>query len=314
MRAGLAALALFGAAGCALPDAALEPEQAGPDFALQGEYAAAGAPWAAQLVAQGGGAFEAAFLRGGLPGAGWDGSPRVRARSAAAGGGLHFESADGALRAELAAGRLRVSSAQGERFELARTERRSPTLGAPPSAGALALFDGRSGAGDFDGRVDARGLLEAGAVSRSHFGSFRLHLEFRTPFEPGGRGQFRGNSGVYLQGRYEIQVLDSFGLEGADDECGALYGLKPPDLNMALPPLAWQTYDVDFEAARFDAQGRKLRPARVSVEHNGVRIHERVALPGPSGRGDAEGPEPGPIRLQDHWHPVVYRNLWLEPR
>ena len=83
---------------------------------------------------------------------------------------------------------------------------------------------------------------------------------------------------------------------------------------MSFPPLAWQTYDIDFEAARFDASGAKTAPAVVTVRQNGVVIHDRVALTGPTGRGEPEGPEPGPLLLQDHWNPVVYRNIWLVPR
>jgi hypothetical protein len=131
---------------------------------------------------------------------------------------------------------------------------------------------------------------------------------------PEATGQFRGNSGVYLQGRYEIQVLDSFGLAGESNECGAIYEQRAPRVNMSFPPLAWQSYDIDFEAAHFDASGAKTADAVVTVRHNGVVIHDRVALEGPTGRGEPEGPEPGPLLLQDHWNPVVYRNLWLVPR
>ena len=174
------------------------------------------------------------------------------------------------------------------------------------------LFDG-SGPGDFDGRVDAHGWLEAGATSRQSFRDFRLHLEFLVPFEPDASGQARGNSGVYLQARYEVQVLDSFGLEGRENECGALYGQRRPDVNMALPPLAWQTYDIEFQAARFGPDGHRQAPARVTIQHNGVVIHRDVALAEATAGGEDEGPEPGPIYLQDHRSPVRYRNIWVRP-
>jgi hypothetical protein len=193
-------------------------------------------------------------------------------------------------------------------------ERASPTLGAPPPPGAVVLFDGHGTKAFAEGAPDPRGFLAAGARTREAFGSFRLHLEFRTPFMPDARGQFRGNSGLYLQGRYEIQVLDSFGLESANNECGAIYEQHAPAVNMSFPPLVWQTYDIDFEAAKFDASGQKTADAVVTVRHNGVLIHDGVAISGPTGRGEPEGPEPGPLLLQDHWNPVVYRNIWLVPR
>jgi len=197
---------------------------------------------------------------------------------------------------------------------LRRAERESPTLGAPPPPGAVVLFDGTDTAAFAEGSLDPRGFLAAGARTRERFGSFQLHLEFRVPFMPEASGQLRGNSGVYLQGRYEIQVLDSFGLAGESNECGAIYEQRAPTVNMSFPPLVWQTYDIEFEAARFDPSGAKTADALVSVRHNGVVIHERVALAGPTGRGEPEGEGPGPLLFQDHWNPVVYRNLWLVPR
>jgi hypothetical protein len=197
---------------------------------------------------------------------------------------------------------------------LRRVERQSPTLGAQPPPGAKVLFGGPDLSAFAEAKLDPRGFLAAGARTRDVFGSFTLHLEFRTPFMPDARGQFRGNSGVYLQNRYEIQVLDSFGLVPESNECGAIYEQRAPDRNMTFPPLAWQTYDIDFQAAGFDASGAKTAPAVVTVRHNGVVIHDHVAVTGPTGRGDPESPAPGPLLLQDHWNPVVYRNVWLVPR
>ncbi|MGH7128550.1 MAG: 3-keto-disaccharide hydrolase, partial [Planctomycetaceae bacterium] len=139
-------------------------------------------------------------------------------------------------------------------------------------------------------------------------------IEFRLPYMPYARGQGRANSGVYLQGRYEVQILDSFGLHGAENECGALYRLRPPDVNMCLPPLAWQTFDIEFHAARFDAAGRKTENARITVLHNGVAIHDNVEILRKTGNGAEEGPDPLPIRLQDHGNPVVFRNIWILDR
>jgi hypothetical protein len=302
MRRALA-LALL-AAGCARQS--LDPAEAGPDLALQGEYAAPGAPFAAQLIALGEGRFRAVLLGGGLPGDGWDGRTRIELE----GTGQRIEGRGYA--AEPRRGSMHLSSPAGERWALRRVRRESPTLGAEPPGGAVVLFDG-SGPGNFRGRVDEHARLEAGATSQRRFRDFRLHLEFLVPFAPGARGQVRGNSGVYLQGRYEVQVLDSFGLEARENECGALYGQRAPDVNMALPPLAWQTYDIEFRAARFGPDGARLAPARISVRHNGVAIHRDVELAGASRGGEDEGPEPGPIHLQDHRSPVRYRNVWVQP-
>jgi hypothetical protein len=152
-------------------------------------------------------------------------------------------------------------------------------------------------------------VLLAGTRSKDSFGDFTLHIEFRTPFVPKARGQARGNSGLYLQDRYECQILDSFGLEGADNECGGFYSIKAPDVNMCFPPLGWQTYDVDFTAARFDGE-TKITNARVTVKHNGVTIHDDFELPNLT-PGGAPYPGKGPLQLQAHGNPVTYRNIWV---
>ncbi len=167
-------------------------------------------------------------------------------------------------------------------------------------------------------RTLATGAMEvtrgAGSIrSKRSFEDHRIHLEFRTPFMPEARGQGRGNSGVYVQGSYEVQVLDSFGLEGRDNECGGIYKVSVPRINMCAPPLQWQTYDITFRAPRFDAQGNKTEDARITVLHNGVSIHDDVTLPGPTGGSlDRNIGEPGPLYLQDHGNPVRFRNIWIE--
>jgi len=143
------------------------------------------------------------------------------------------------------------------------------------------------------------------------FGSCQLHLEWRTPAPPVGQDQDRGNSGVYLQDRYEVQVLDSFGLRGENNECGGIYTQAKPSVNMCFPPLTWQTYDIDFTSAQFDADGKKTKPAIVTVKHNGVTIHDKYALKDKTGGGKPEGPSGGAIQLQGHGNPVFYRNVWI---
>ncbi|MFJ7995725.1 family 16 glycoside hydrolase [Streptomyces sp. NPDC096310] len=151
--------------------------------------------------------------------------------------------------------------------------------------------------------------------TKQAFGDFRLHAEFRVPKLPDDvTGQDRGNSGIYLQERYEIQILDSFGVEElAANEAGSIYNKKAADLNAGTAPETWQTYDIVFRAARFDAEGRKTEDARISVEWNGRTVHDNVAVDGPTGTGDAESAAAGAIRLQDHGNKVRFRNVWIEP-
>ena len=151
-------------------------------------------------------------------------------------------------------------------------------------------------------------------LTRRSFGDVRIHLEFRTPLMAEARGQARGNSGVYVQGRYEVQVLDSFGLEPMDNGCGGVYRIAPPRVNASLPPLQWQTYEIIFRAPRFDASGSKTANARITVRHNGQVIHLNRELPRltPGGVSNEES-ERGPLLLQDHRDPVQYRNIWVLP-
>lgn len=150
-------------------------------------------------------------------------------------------------------------------------------------------------------------------VTRKEFSDFRMHLEFKV--NEGKIGQANGNSGVYIQRRYEVQILNSFGLPDLhSNECGALYKQKAPDLNACRPPGVWQTYDIEFRSPRWGEDGKKARNARITVYQNGLRIHNRADLPNKTGAGRPEGPAPGPIKLQDHGNPVQFRNIWILPR
>ena len=197
---------------------------------------------------------------------------------------------------------------------LERIERGSPTMGARPPAGAIVLFDG-SGTEQFTrARMTEDGLLMAGADIHPMFQDFNMHLEFRLPYMPNSDDQARGNSGCYLLSRYEVQILDSFAQLPKFNGASSLYRTKAPDLNLSYPPLVWQTYDISFTAPRWAADGTKLRNARITVWHNGVKTQDDFEIPNKTGAGREEEPTLLPIRLQDHRDPVLFRNLWIIDR
>jgi hypothetical protein len=286
--------------------AVTDVSKADADFAVQGEYVGdvmedgKAVKFGVQVVARGGGKFRAFTLRGGLPGDGWDKSKKIQSDGTTADGVTKFAGLLG--EALIKDGVLTITGAQGKLGELKRVLRRSPTEGAAPPEGAIVLFDGKTAEHFKGGKLTEDGLLMVGCSSKQSFKDFTLHLEFRTPYQPSAGGQGRGNSGVYLHGKWEVQVLDSFGLEGKSDECGGFYGFRKPDVNMCLPPLSWQTYDVEFACGKTDAEGKTGGPV-VTVRHNGVVIHEMVEL-----KGATNG---GPFNLQNHGNPVHYRNIWL---
>lgn len=151
-------------------------------------------------------------------------------------------------------------------------------------------------------------------VSNQTFGDFQLHVEFWLPLMADCKGQARANSGVYLQGRYEIQVLDSYELDSLDDDCGGIYTRQAPMVNACRPPEQWQTYDVIFRAPRFNHKHVKTECAYLTVVHNGVFIHHNLEVHMPTGGElDHAFNEPGPIMLQDHGDLVRYRNVWVRP-
>ena len=150
-------------------------------------------------------------------------------------------------------------------------------------------------------------------MTKRNFKDFKLHIEYKLPqLPPEVKGQGRGNSGVYIQRRYEIQILDSYGQPPKNNEGGSIYKFKAPDENTCRKPGQWQSYEITFRAARFEGEGkdaRKVENARITVLHNGVLIHDDVEVPEKTGAGQKEGPEPGPILLQEHGSEVWFRNI-----
>ena len=262
---------------------AADPKKVDADFKFQGEYAGSlGGQYdvGAQVIALGGGKFKMVLYPGGLPGDGYDGVEKREYDGARDGDTVTFTG--GTTGKSISGGKLTFER-DGQSFSIDRTIRKSPTLSAKPPEGATVLFDGKSAKNFKPGKMTEDGLLMEGA-----------------------------NSGCYLQARYEVQVLDSFGLAGKHNECGGIYSIKDPDLNMCFPPLQWQTYDIDFTAAKYDKDGKKTANARITVRHNGVLIHDNVELPKRTTASPlAEGPEPGFLHLQDHSNPLRFRNIWV---
>lgn len=304
--------------GSAKGPAFTNPEEAGVDYQIQGEYLGRvkteerDQVWGVQVIALGDGKFDLVGFAGGLPGDGWNRGGETMTYS----GELKdkkavFQTDEGTV--QVADGKLHFID-ENSTTVINRVERKSPTLGIQPPPEAIVLFDGTSLAHWDDGQiVDGQWLGATNATTKKKWGDHSLHVEFRTPFMPQARGQQRGNSGVYIQGQYELQVLDSFGLEGKNNECGGIYTVAEPIVNGCLPPLAWQTYDIDFVAARYEGD-KKVQNARVTVKHNGVLIHDNLELPKGTPGFRPEGPGNESLFLQNHGDPVVFRNLWIVPK
>ncbi len=288
-------------------DSFTDPAAAGTDYAIQGEYAGEGS--GAQVIALGDGKFRVVGWDGGLPGTAETVERKADITGELKDGKVAFKNAEWDAVLENGV----ITGKKGEHtYTLKKTERKSPTLGATPPAGALVLFDGTNADAWKNGKVGEDGFLSMGVTTKQTFGDCTLHVEFRTPFMPKASGQGRGNSGVYLQNRYEVQVLDSFGLKGENNEAGGIYSKHKPRVNMAFPPLTWQTYDIDFTAAKWDTDGKKTANARITVKHNGVVVQDNVEINSETtAAGMKDGPGPGPIQLQNHGNPVAYRNIWL---
>lgn len=296
----------------------LSAKKADADFKFQGEYAGElggendKQKWGIQVIALGNGKFEAVGYPGGLPGDGWDGETKVKAKGERKGDTLTITSDQGT--ATIKDGVAAVSDPCGNAVgSLKRVIRKSKTLGKKPPKGAVVLYGGKEDARNWKGgKVSPDGYLMQGITSKNTFaGPFKLHMEFLLSYMPYARGQGRSNSGVYLQGRYEVQILDSFGLAGKHNECGGIYETHDPKLNMCYPPLQWQTYDIEFTPAKYEG-GKKTADARLTVWHNGVKVHDNVKVPKPTRAAPVKaGAGPGPIYIQNHGNPLRFRNIWL---
>jgi 3-keto-disaccharide hydrolase len=209
-------------------------------------------------------------------------------------------------------------TAGGTTYEMKRVERKSPTMGKKPPQGAIVLLDGKNfdqitkgGSDEWKAADDGSIQVPKGGMnSKQQFdGSFDYHVEFLCPFQPPARGQGRGNSGCYLPNGDEVQVLDSFGMDTyKGGGCGGLYNYKDPDafdvFSLAsLPPLEWQTYDMEYRVEKAD--GKLVGKPKITVVHNGIKIHDAAELKNAAKKGG--------FHWQDHGNPVRYRNIWVLP-
>jgi hypothetical protein len=215
----------------------------------------------------------------------------------------------------------------GMGMELKKSTRKSPTEGLQPPSDAVVLLPFASGkapdnsawkGGSWKPQEDGSLQCDPGKGSiytKQSFGDMKLHLEFWLPLMADSFGQGRANSGVIINNLYEVQVLDSFGLVPSMGDCGAIYSQARPRVNASLPPEHWQTYDITFRSPRMNSDGTVNEKARVTVELNGVKIQDNVAIEGATA-GHEPGKPPantatGPLQLQDHGNRVRYRNVWL---
>ena len=218
-------------------------------------------------------------------------------------------------------------------LKIARPEDKQDAKPAAPAAGARALFDGtaeslRANWEKQDGGGEPAWEIKPGGAAQIRGGSIvtkekfnepiLLHVEFRTPYQPQKKGEPHGNSGVYLQGRYEVQILDSYGVPADKQklgDCGSIYDVAPPKQNVCKAPTVWQTFDIEFHPPKFDGSGKKTAPARMTVTMNGVKIHEDQAINVDNTTAGMGGDPktPGPIMLQDHGDVVQFRNVWVKP-
>ena len=231
---------------------------------------------------------------------------------------LSGQSGGYAWKGQIKDGVLTAKSGYNQYFELKKIESKSPNAGLKPPENAVVLLayepDKAPDLGNWTN--DAWVALPDGSMqitpkkganrTRQQFGDIKqLHIEFWLPLQPAARGQGRANSGVYLSDNYEVQVLDSFGLVHTSGDCGGIYNVARAKVNASPPPETWQTYDITFRAPRMDTNGKVTELPRITVIHNGVKIHDNLEIPMARHRAK------GPLQLQDHGHKIQFRNIWL---
>jgi hypothetical protein len=342
-------------AGEAAAKKLFDAQTIGVELKLQGEYVGKDGEKQVgiQVVARGDKSFHALVLEGGLPGDGWDGGRYGLLESGPLSDGkVEFRSpGDDGASAVLDENGLTLKRG-AQKFLLKRVERKSPTLGKQPPAGAIVLFGGAKPNVDaFEERKDIEGMtaplmfegnLMAGAVTKRKFRDYTLHVEFMTGWEPQNIPWRRADAGVYMLSRYEVAIGDSFGFDfdlsgatspqrpkllddkskapkfpaakgnGAPRVCGSVFTYPSKVPNSCLPPLVWQTLDIDFKAPRFDDKGKKTAKAVISVKLNGHQTVDKLEVNGPTPHG-FKGPETadGPIWFEAFGRRVLYRNIWL---
>jgi hypothetical protein len=218
-------------------------------------------------------------------------------------------------------------------LKVARPEDKQDVKSTPAPSGAKVLFDGtaeslkanwemQEGGGEptWEIKTGAAMQIKGGSIvtREKYHEPILVHVEFRTPYEPERKGDLHGNSGVYLQGRYEVQILDSYGVPDEKlklPDCGSIYDVAVPKRNVCKAPTVWQAFDIEFHPPTFDSSGKKLEPARMTVTHNGVRIHDNqpITVDNTAAGMGGDPKTPGPIMLQDHGDLVQFRNVWVMP-
>lgn len=290
------------------------------DFQIQGEYLDKenGTGFGANLVAEGNGQFRVIVFPNGLPGAGWN-----RYDEQILGKAVLNDAGDLIVTLEEIPIPLTLKKGEGKLstvfedniYSFTKLERQSPTLGQSAPEGAIVLFADGKASDLFEQAVvneEARTLWSDAWTKPFEKRPYLLHVEFMLSYMPTAKGQNRANSGVYIDERYECQILDSFGLDGKNNECGGFYQQAEPKVNGCFPPLQWQTYDIDYTPAVFDADGKKTANAILTVKHNGIVIHDAIKLAKETPGRKKEGSEANGLYLQGHGNKVQYRNIWLK--
>ncbi|MDR0870387.1 MAG: DUF1080 domain-containing protein [Planctomycetaceae bacterium] len=306
------------------------------DFDIQGEYTgqAAGMEIGVNVIADGGGKFRIAAFIGGLPGDGWfRGDLRILGKATLNEAGKldvaleEMSDFQGKRKlsvddvpflnavADVEPGKSLSFKIDGEDAVFKKTERKSPTLGQKAPEGASVIFaDGTKGELFDKGNVneEAKTLWSEAVTKPFEKKPYKLHIEFLLSYMPEAKGQGRANSGVYIDETYECQVLDSFGLEGENNECGGFYQSAKPKVNMCYPPLQWQTYDIDYTPPKFDADGTKTAKAKITVKHNGFVIQDSIEMEKETPGRKKETSALSGLYLQGHGNKVQYNNIWIK--